>query len=157
MTMTQATGGHLFTQAQAAAATDRSLTTIKRMRADGRFPNSQRDARGVWLIPLADLLAAGLHLSGSEVTAQDGQRQGPTKVVDVGRWESVLERAARADALTLEVEHLRALVDRLTQPQIEAAPTPVRISDTSPPGEGEALALVDLRDEAPSRRWFRRR
>ena len=38
-----------------------ALNTIKRRRAAGAFPNAISDDNGVWRIPLADLLAAGLN------------------------------------------------------------------------------------------------
>ncbi len=149
---------------EAAQAAGVSQSTIVRRRRAGAFPNAERGQAGEWLIPLGDLLAAGLRVNAPDwpvttvtmpqsVTAVSEPAAPVT--VTLGEYRDLVERASRADALSVEVEHLRALVDRLTQPQIEAPPEAVRISDTSPPGK--AAALVDLRDEAPSRRWFRRR
>ena len=53
--------GHRFTQKGAARACGVALNTIKRRRAAGAFPNAISDDNGVWRIPLADLLAAGLN------------------------------------------------------------------------------------------------
>ncbi len=40
-----------------------SLSTIKRKRVAGDFPNAEQDEHGTWLIPVEDLLGAGLHLN----------------------------------------------------------------------------------------------
>ncbi len=57
--------GQLFTIAQAARVAQKSPTTIKKWRDDGRFPNAKRDGNGplaAWLIPLEDLKATGWKL-----------------------------------------------------------------------------------------------
>ena len=54
--------GHEFTQAEAATQCGVSQITIRRKREAGQFPNAHKaDSRGTWVIPIADLLAAGLN------------------------------------------------------------------------------------------------
>lgn len=58
-----ALAGAWFTLTEAAAATGKSRSTIKKYLADDRFPQAQQGRRRgqlVWVIPLVDLLAAGL-------------------------------------------------------------------------------------------------
>lgn len=54
----------------AVAATGVSESTLRRWRRDGRFPNATRDPVGnAWRLPVADLLAAGLTVTGVELPA----------------------------------------------------------------------------------------
>lgn len=51
-----------LTQREAAAACGVSLSTIRRYREGGRLPHAERDSARGWLIPVEDLLAAGLRV-----------------------------------------------------------------------------------------------
>src|SRR5512135_717918 len=55
--------GAWFGITEAAEVTDKSRSTIKKYLADGKFPQARRDrlhGQEAWVIPLGDLLAAGL-------------------------------------------------------------------------------------------------
>lgn len=55
----QSRGKH-FRLNEAATQCNVSRSTMRRRREEGAFPNAYLDSAGSWMIPLADLLAAGL-------------------------------------------------------------------------------------------------
>lgn len=50
-----------FTLTEAAALVSTSRSTLRRRLDQSDFPDAYRDSKGVWKIPLTNLLAAGLH------------------------------------------------------------------------------------------------
>lgn len=126
--------GHLFTISEAAAACGVSRDTVKRHRADGKYPHALQDSTGTWLIPLADLLADGLTPNGAATDAEtedadraealgaalvartDAPGDIPRAVDERRIWELEAENrrlrdvlAERDRALTLAEQALRAL------------------------------------------------
>jgi hypothetical protein len=109
--------GMRFTIAQAAEACGVSRDTIKRRRAAGAFPNAEQDG-GAWLIPLADLLAAGLRPGRpsppeAEEAAPTGSGPRQEDVIDlreqVADLRGRLAERDRAEARAAElVEQLQA-------------------------------------------------
>lgn len=108
--------GVSYTLREAADITGKARGTIRRYLDEGgrpgRFPNASQDAEGVWRIPLADLIAAGL-----SVTARyGGEAEKPETggVSDVERLraeaEELRQRVAVAEA---NAEVVRAEVERL--------------------------------------------
>ncbi|MFI6348723.1 helix-turn-helix domain-containing protein [Streptomyces sp. NPDC050560] len=126
-----------LTQREAAQACGVSRSTIRRRREAGDLPDSRRDAQRGWLIPVDDLLAAGLRLhapapaeseaatpagppgpaatvsatAGSEPAGEAGEAG--ARVADlIARLERERHRSALAEA---EARHLAArLADRTT-------------------------------------------
>ena len=106
----------------AAMITGRSRATIKRRRDKGRFPNSEQvGSLGTWLIPISDLVAAGLLAPDQVATALDLVEQAreatqidalrealATTRVENGALAEKLDRADR------EIAWLRGQVERLT-------------------------------------------
>lgn len=113
--MTRVSGMQMFTQREAAEACGISIETIKRRRTAGAFPGAEADDRGVWRIPLADLLAAGLNpgrpAPPEETTAAPAAQ--PEDVIDlreqIADLRGRLAERDRADARAAElVEQLQA-------------------------------------------------
>ena len=151
---------------KAAQMTGVSLSTIKRKRSAGAFPHAVQDESGAWVIPVDDLLAAGLHLNRQTQTNDPGQHA-PTQSTDLGQADQIArlerllaeERTARLHAEQIAAERDR-LVDAerrsnddlrralsLVEHQLMAAPspaaaTPAAIATTEPDQEPQQIVTV---------------
>ncbi|MPY12312.1 helix-turn-helix domain-containing protein [Arthrobacter bussei] len=65
-----------FTLSEAAERTNSSRSTMRRYREAGKFPNAYKGTDSQWRVPVEDLLANGLTLSGQ---AQPEQVSAPTE------------------------------------------------------------------------------
>lgn len=117
----------MLTQREAAAACGVSRTTIRRRREAGDLPNAIQDESRGWLIPVEDLLAAGLRLNApagpdapdvpAAASAAAGvgghhQEHGHGQGDDVAALRAELERARHEHALAVaEAEHGRLLAE----------------------------------------------
>ena len=145
----------VFTIRQAATWAGVDPRTIRRRLAAGAFPNALRDgttATAAWLVPLADLEAAGLRAAGIgaavEVVMPD-PTEGLRAENDDLRRALLEERAARAvDAATI-----RELRDR-----VEVADRRVEAADrhAAELTENVRLALAAPSTPEPRRRWWQR-
>jgi len=137
-----AAGGHLFTLREAAEACGVSRDTIKRRNAAGRFPGAQRDDAGAWLVPLADLLADGLH--------PNAPVQGEAPPQGAAPPPADAEQVARMVELEAQVRELRARLDERER-ALQLAEMALR---ALPAG---AAAPPEPQGGAPGRRsWWRR-
>jgi excisionase family DNA binding protein len=59
-----------FTLSEAAERTGASRSTIRRYRESGKFPHAYKDTDRQWRVPVEDLLASGLTLSGQAQSEQ---------------------------------------------------------------------------------------
>ncbi|EST17892.1 hypothetical protein M877_39990 (plasmid) [Streptomyces niveus NCIMB 11891] len=105
----------MLNQREAAAACGVSRTTIRRRREAGDLPNAvQDDVRG-WLIPVDDLLAAGLRLhapTAPDKTAPAGPDADVDQEHDAAELRAELERVRHEHALAVaEAEHGRQLAE----------------------------------------------
>jgi hypothetical protein len=117
-----------------------SLSTIKRKRTAGAFPNATQDAAGTWLIPVGDLLAAGLHLNRPTQAATPGQ-SGSTQGHDRAQADPITERIAQ-----LERELAQERIARRHAEQIAAERAKViEVQD-----QALALAMRQLMPGPPS-------
>jgi hypothetical protein len=159
------------TEAAKAAGVDRR--TIRRYLDDDRFPGARRDdgkqgpETGPWLIPVAELLAAGLKLH--QPTGPD--EPDVAEVVEPSEVESlraeVVElrtRAEVAEAVAAERDRIIAAKDddlRSLRAVLMAGPVPVATdpaTGSTGPSEGAQAAryLADLSTAPPPRRWWKR-
>lgn len=148
----------LFTFREAAHACGVSRDTIKRRHRLGQFPRAAQDEHGVWQIPAADLIAAGLPLgvvstvcpeppplitvppASDELAALRARAEvAEAEVADLRRRAEVAEAVARerADALADARLALRAL----TEGERPTAPVP-EPSAPAPPGPAEHRAAT---------------
>lgn len=89
----------LVSLAEAAAICGRAKSTLTRARTAGKFPNTQQDNTGKWLIPISDLIAARLldHVtptstSGSAETGASGAHTADTpSCTDRRRWSNLCD------------------------------------------------------------------
>ncbi|WP_406016356.1 helix-turn-helix domain-containing protein [Streptomyces sp. NBC_00984] len=117
----------MLTQREAATACGVSRTTIRRRREDGDLPGAVQDPKREWLIPIDDLLAAGLRLHAPAPPDAPTTQAGPTE--DDGqehddvmlraelarvRQELAAERHGRQLAET-EAWHLREVLTARTE------------------------------------------
>lgn len=149
----------LFTLTEAAHRTGVSRSTIRRRREGGAFPNARQDGDGQWLIPVEDLLGAGLTLARPSTGEQGGPAlavpvsvPGEQRVAELERALAV-ERVRREAAEQLAAERGRHLDDlrRLLRPLEQAPSAPVE-----PPSR--AVESLPGAPGTPERgRWWRGR
>ncbi|MFD6331258.1 helix-turn-helix transcriptional regulator [Streptomyces niveus] len=110
----------MLTQREAAAACGVSRTTIRRRREAGDLPNSVQDEARGWLIPVDDLLAAGLRLNApaapDKATPPPPAGQGidadADQEHDAVALRAELDRVRHEHALAVaEAEHGRQLAE----------------------------------------------
>ncbi|WP_187281723.1 helix-turn-helix transcriptional regulator [Streptomyces sp. gb1(2016)] len=107
----------MLTQREAAAACGVSRTTIRRRREAGDLPGAVQDPVRGWVIPVDDLLAAGLRLhapSPPDKTAPAGTQERPVATVaeeqSTAALRAELERVRHEHALAVaQAEHGRLL------------------------------------------------
>jgi hypothetical protein len=159
----QPEGGHLFSITEAAQATGMHRDTIKRRVGKDEFPNARRDSAGAWLIPLGDLLAAGLTVNApasGEDTAQHQEPAPPAAQVALleaerDRWRA--EAFAIREALDIAKgryesaeQQLRALM-----PAQPAQPAPVVVR--TPPTAGQKDdGTIRWTTTPPKKHWWNR-
>jgi hypothetical protein len=161
---------------KAAQMTGISLSTIKRKRTAGAFPHAVQDESGAWVIPVDDLLAAGLRLN-RQTQANDPGQHTVTQSSDLDQTEQIArlerllaeERTARLHAEQIATERDR-LVDAerrsnddlrralsLVEHQLLAAPSPAAatsaaIATTEPDQEPQQVLTVSDAHEAAAPR-----
>lgn len=154
-----------LTLTQAADACGVSRSTIKRRREAGTFPGAmQRD--GSWVIPIPDLLAAGLNPGRPSPTEAESQLTDPGQIppsdpsepvvtlpmsefIDL-REELAAAKAAAQTAQAIATERQRAL-DDLRQVLTRALPPAEAESDTV---KEDPPSVVEQPVEVPRRRWW---
>lgn len=167
--MTQTTDRPSWSLTQAAAETGISLSTLKRKKQGGAFPNAHKDHEGRWLIPVTDLIAAGLRPGRPRPPDQLSTAQTPTEPVSELRQELIdllqqrtpdaelAEYRRRAEVAEAKLEGAQArleerqrLVEALQSAlrQLEAAPVDMPIPEslpspgTTPPAEAGSNASL---------------
>jgi hypothetical protein len=107
--------GAWFTLTEAAEATGKSRSTIKKYLADGKFPQARRGQQGgqpAWVIPLVDLLGAGLtphapRVEAGEAAQADGAGTQGAHLAEVeAELASLRVRAEVAEARAETAERL---------------------------------------------------
>lgn len=122
-----------------------SRSTIRRRREAGDFPNATQDAKGAWLVPITDLLAAGLHPgSPTPPTVEVEQAQGAQDEMRDLRALLETERAQRRAAEQIAEERGRALDDLRSALRMIEARKP------------EAVELTTTQEPPKRRRWWSR-
>ena len=132
-----------FTLTEAAALVSTSRSTLRRRLNNEEFPEAYRDSKGVWKIPLTNLLAAGLRPVQGAVQDLSTERAQPVHgpVHDIAQPEQVelknrvielenalsIERAHRTAAERVAAaERQRAQTAEMALRMLEQAPsTPV--------------------------------
>jgi len=171
-----------WTLSEAAERTGASRSTIRRYRETGKFPNAYKGTDKQWRVPVEDLLASGLTLSGQahveQVSTIIGQPTEPAPeplservreleaLLAVERARAAgLERvaaAAEANAADLRmalrmIEAARPEQGRQAQPERESAPTGQPAMPASEQGEQPEQAHPNVTPEqaAPRSGWRR--
>ena len=113
----------LLSQKQAAVACGVSPPTIRRARASGKLPNTVEDGNGGFLIPVTDLIAAGLMPS---VTPPDSPKKPSVeelqrRIIDL-EHQVVVERLGRQNAeLLVEAKDKTLAMADLTMKALNAS------------------------------------
>lgn len=141
-----APGPPRLSQKQAAEACGVSEATIRRRRAAGKLPNAVEDGNGGFLIPVTDLIAAGLM---DRVTVTPSRTQSdtdlPSRVTQL-EHELELERQRRIAAEAIAEERgKRADLAELTLKALT--------SSTAAPPEATTEGRHLGHDENAGRRW----
>lgn len=148
-----------YPMSQAAQMAGVSVSTIKRRRVAGDFPNAVQDDNGTWLIPVEDLLAAGLHLNRPEPpqVTDPGQSQ-----VTQGSDPGLIARVSELERLLAVSEAHRAAAEQLAAERLQRAELAVRAlhmldasrPPTNPPTPAEppTVATPAAVDDPPRRR-----
>lgn len=129
----------LLTFNEAAEAAGVSRDTIKRRHRAGAFPGAERDDRGAWRVPTAELIAAGftLHAPGA------GE---PERVQAVPDLDELAQLRAELARVTAERDQWRAVAEERLR-TVEVATLAMRAIGPAP---GEPQGAAPAR-----RRWFR--
>ncbi|MFF0408679.1 helix-turn-helix transcriptional regulator [[Kitasatospora] papulosa] len=175
----------MLTQREAAAACGVSRTTIRRRREAGDLPGAVQDPVRGWVIPVDDLLAAGLRLHApsppDEVVLANVQERPVAEEQGAAALRAELERVRHEHALAVaEAEHGRLLAQAEAQhlrEQLAARgehiadlqralkalmPAPERpvLGQPSVPGqaqpETESAEALEDRSAGGRRRWWKR-
>ncbi|ATL80257.1 helix-turn-helix domain-containing protein [Streptomyces malaysiensis] len=161
-----------LSQKEAAAACGVSLSTIRRYRDGGRFPGAERDPVRGWLIPVEDLLAAGLRVNApappDEQPVSEGDRSPAAPAAEL--LSELAQERHRRQLAEAEAQHLRETVTRqdehladLRRSLLALAPGPAAepVNTPEPPtapaqSEGHEHGQ-EQGGGRTGRRWFRRR
>jgi hypothetical protein len=138
-----------FSPPQAAKVTGVSLSTIKRKRVAGEFPNAAQDERGGWLIPVEDLLAAGLHVNAPSRSVnrvnEPGQKQ-MNRVNEPGHEPGQNERIAQLEWQLQEANTAR-LMEQIKR---EAAEQIAHEREKRAQSAERALLMLEAHNPAPT-------
>jgi hypothetical protein len=145
-----------FTVAAAAEACQVSHRTVRRKLDAGSFPEASRDQAGRWLIPLADLLAAGLKPYAPSPPDAIADPEAIDKLAaletEVTRLTAALSEERRArDVAQTEARLQAEMIDLLKTnvlPQLQAGMEQV---------QKRAMAAEERATAAEARRWWKRR
>lgn len=109
-----------FTLTEAAKLTGVSRSTIRRRRESGKFPDAHRNEEGEWLIPLTNLLAAGLRPLSSERVHLEQEGELVTLTPPTPPAQPDHELAQRLHDAELELARERARVEGLERTLAES-------------------------------------
>lgn len=170
----------VFTLREAAKRCGVSFSTIRRRREDGAFPNAYKTPDGQWVVPVEDLLAAGLkptaepaqdqprpgmltqqaqHAAYVPISADQERIEQLERDLARARAQIEVEQAHRAAAEQIAAERARSLEDLRTTirllepPQPATAPPPsVRPKPSTTTGADASVAQLGT-----VKRWLGRR
>lgn len=143
---------------QAATACSVDPTTVKRRLNRGQFPTAYKDSGGRWMIPTADLLAAGLHLQAPGATPQTNPPPPPqgAPAQPLGDVEGIREALAAAELrAAIAEQHAQGLEAVLAEraATVAALTEALRLAGM----QLEAAPVAVVTQEPPPRRWWGRR
>lgn len=160
----------LWTLTEAATHCKVSRSTIRRYREQGKFPNAVKSPDRGWLVPVEDLLGAGLSPGRSipEETTPTEPAQADSAHVQALEKDLIevrsalnIERAHREAAERIAAERERGLTDlRAAMRMLEAARPPEPEETQQPaPAEPEPTRASEPQAEKPKKRrgwrsWF---
>lgn len=169
----------IWTLTEAAQRTGVSRSTLRRRLSAGAFPNARQDAGGAWLVPVEDLLAAGLSLSRppavsvvteqAQPTSNPASERAQTPSTPTSTEVEELRRELAQERARVEAERARADTERaqrLAAEQVAAererhlgtALQALRMLEgrpPAPPTAGETPSLLRVVDDAPEIRASR--
>lgn len=175
----------VFTLRQASTRCGVSFSTIRRRREDGAFPNAYKTPDGQWMVPVEDLLAAGLKPTTDPTRNQDRSgvltepaHDGPGSAHDASsaeqkriselerelaraRAQIEVEQAHRAAAEQVAAERARSLDDLRTAIRLLEPPKPATDQTLDPSMRPEPTPATNPRavieQTGPVKRWLNRR
>lgn len=149
---------------EAARACNVDRATVKRRLRAGRLPNARQDDRGIWRIPVTDLLAAGLSLSR---TGQPDPAPGPAPGAAAllhadapGADDPAAAVLAELRAALAGAEHRAELAEQRAQTAEQRAQAAEQLHAATVRALGDALTLATRQlgpAEPPRKRWRWRR
>ena len=152
----------LWTLSEAAQHCLVSRSTVRRYRETGKFPNAVKDPERGWIVPVGDLLAAGLRPGRSTPHVEHAQSENDpahdlAQRIQQLETQLTVERAQRAAVEQVAAERERSLADlRAALRMLEAGPTlpePVSPVPAVPPGPEPIPSVLP----AAWPRWWQRR
>ncbi len=152
----------LWTLSEAAQHCSVSRSTVRRYRETGKLPNAVKDPERGWIVPVGDLLAAGLRPGRSAPLSEHAQSDaGPAhdlaQRIQQLETQLTVERAQRAAVEQVAAERERSLADlRAALRMLEAGPTrpePVSPVPVVPPGSEPTPSVLP----AARPKWWQRR
>ncbi|WP_457253655.1 hypothetical protein [Pedococcus sp. P5_B7] len=112
-----------LTMADVADALGKDLSTIKRWKDAGRWPNAVKDTggRGTWRIPVSDLVASG-DIEAAQVASLAAQVAGRRESKQVAELrERVIRLEEQLSSMTQLAAERKSMIDILvaTKPQVQ--------------------------------------
>lgn len=174
----------VFTLREASKRCGVSFSTIRRRREDGAFPNAYKTPDGQWVIPVEDLLAAGLKPTAEPAQGQPRSGQLAEQAQDAhqaaqaassadqdrieqlerdlarARAQIEVEQAHRAAAEQIAAERGRSLDDLRTAIRLLEPPHPSPTSTPDPSMRPKSNAVQDhvapAKPTGSVKRWLAR-
>ena len=174
----------VFTLREASKRCGVSFSTIRRRREDGAFPNAYKTPDGQWMVPVEDLLAAGLKPTTDPTQNQDRSgvltepaHDGPGAAHDASsaaqeriselerelaraRAQIEVEQAHRAAAEQVAAERARSLDDLRTAIRLLEPPQPATDQTPDPSLRPEPIPATNpgpvVEQPGPVKRWLAR-
>lgn len=148
----------MFTIAEAATWAGVAARTIRRRLHDGRFPGAVRQgttASSPWLIPVADLEAAGFRAAGDHAQVVEVVTPDPT--VELRAALAERDRTIAQQALTIAEQNAKLAARDAALAELRDR---VGVADRNVAELAAAVrvrAELDAASPAPRRAWWRRR
>lgn len=142
----------VWTLSEAAERCQVSRSTVRRYREQGRFPNAVKDSKKGWMVPLTDLLGAGLD------PATPPAQEEPTPLLSEqaqSESEHALELAQLRAALDVERAQRQAAeqIAAERQDHIDDLRASLRMIEAAKPAVPEQIQVAAQRP----RRWWSRK
>lgn len=153
-----------WTLTEAAQQCSVSRSTIRRYRESGKFPNAEKQ-NGQWVIPVSDLIAAGLNPGQPNPPDEQPNESGESSAPEQGdqaqeiaelRAQLAIEQAHRQAAEQIAAERERSLNDLRQALRMIEPPRQVFSEKSAKPSQPQQPSTPQNSETAKSESWWKR-